>query len=88
MSTGDTEHHPRRVLSSGFTLAVVIGGTIGLGILRTPGEIATVVTDPLMFVSLWVLGGLFALLSAFVLAGVPVPCALPIELTRDDLVVI
>jgi APA family basic amino acid/polyamine antiporter len=56
------------VLSSGFTLAVVIGGTIGLGILRTPGEVATVVTDPLMFVSFWVLGGLFALLSAIVVA--------------------
>ncbi|HDZ39508.1 MAG TPA: amino acid permease [Marinobacter sp.] len=68
MSTSDTQHHPRRVLGSGFTLAVVIGGTIGLGILRTPGEIATVVTDPLMFVSLWVLGGLFSLLCAFVLA--------------------
>jgi len=49
-------------------LAVIIGGTIGLGILRTPGEVATVVTDPLMFVSLWVLGGLFALLSAIVVA--------------------
>ena len=56
------------MLSSGFTLAVIIGGTIGLGILRTPGEIATVVTDPLTFVSLWVLGGLFALLSAIVVA--------------------
>ncbi len=78
MSTSDTQHHPRRVLSSGFTLAVVIGGTIGLGILRTPGEVAAVVTDPLMFVSLWVLGGLFSLLSAIVVA----------ELTRDDLVVI
>ena len=49
-------------------LAAIIGGTIGLGILRTPGEVATVVTDPLMFVSLWVLGGLFALLSAIVVA--------------------
>ena len=68
MSTSDTQHHPRRVLSSGFTLAVVIGGTIGLGILRTPGEVAAVVPDPMMFVSLWVLGGLFALLSAIVVA--------------------
>ena len=63
MSTSDTQHHPRRVLSSGFTLAVTIGGIIGLGILRTPGEVAAVVPDPLMFVSLWVLGGLFILLS-------------------------
>ena len=56
------------MLGSGFTLAAIIGGTIGLGILRTPGEVATVVTDPLIFVSLWVVGGLFSLLCAFVLA--------------------
>jgi len=56
------------VLGSGFTLAATVGGTIGLGILRTPGEIATVVTNPLIFVSLWVFGGLFSLLEAFVLA--------------------
>ena len=68
MSTSDKQYQPRRVLGSGFTLAAVVGGTIGLGILRTPGEIATVVTDPLLFVSLWVLGGLFSLLCAFVLA--------------------
>jgi APA family basic amino acid/polyamine antiporter len=68
MNTSDTHHHPRRVLSGGFTLAATVGGTIGLGILRTPGEVATVVTNPLMFVSLWVFGGLFSLLCAFVLA--------------------
>jgi amino acid transporter len=28
------------VLGSGFTLAAIVGGTIGLGILRTPGEIS------------------------------------------------
>ena len=68
MSTSDKQYQPKRVLGSGFTLAAIIGGTIGLGILRTPGEVATVVTDPLMFVSLWVVGGLFSLLCAFVLA--------------------
>lgn len=56
------------MLSSGFTLAVSIGGIIGLGILRTPGEIAAVVPDPLPFVSLWVLSGLFILLSTVVVA--------------------
>ncbi|MCK5712639.1 MAG: amino acid permease, partial [Hyphomicrobiaceae bacterium] len=45
-------------------MAVIIGGIIGLGILRTPGEVAAVVPDPLIFVSLWLLGGLFILLSA------------------------
>jgi APA family basic amino acid/polyamine antiporter len=59
---------PQRNLGSGFTLAVVVGGIIGLGILRTPGEVAALVPDPLMFVSLWVLGGLFVLLSAVVVA--------------------
>jgi len=63
MSTSDTPRHPRRMLSSGFTLAVTIGGIIGLGILRTPGEVAAVVPDPFVFVSLWVFGGLFILLS-------------------------
>ena len=66
MSTSNTQHHPRRILSTGFTLAVTIGGIIGLGILRTPGEVAAVAPDPLMFVSLWVLGGLFVLLSLVV----------------------
>jgi APA family basic amino acid/polyamine antiporter len=56
------------VLSSGFTLAVIVGGIIGLGVLRTPGEVAAVVPDPLKFVSLWVLSGLFVLLSASVVA--------------------
>jgi len=62
----DTQRHPRRVLGSGFTLAVTIGGIIGLGILRTPGEVAAVVSDPLMFVALWVFAGLFILLSTVV----------------------
>ncbi len=56
------------MLGSGFTLAVIIGGIIGLGILRTPGEVAAVVPDPMMFVSLWVFGGLFILLSTGVVA--------------------
>jgi APA family basic amino acid/polyamine antiporter len=47
-------------------LAVTVGGIIGLGILRTPGEVAAVAPDPLMFVSLWVLSVLFILLSAIV----------------------
>jgi len=66
MSTSNTQHHPRRILSTGFTLAVTIGGIIGLGILRTPGEIAAIAPNPFLYVSLWVLGGLFVLLSLVV----------------------
>jgi len=56
------------MLGSGFTLAVMVGGIIGLGILRTPGVVAAVAPEPLMFVSLWILIGLFILLSTIVVA--------------------
>ena len=49
-------------------LAVIVGGVIGLGILRGPGEIAKVVTEPSLYLSLWLLGGLFVLLSTAVTA--------------------
>ena len=68
MNTSTTQDTPKRILSSGFTLAVTIGGIIGLGILRTPGEVAEVIQDPLIFVLLWVMGGLFILLSTVVAA--------------------
>ncbi len=63
MSTIDTPQPPKRLLSSGFTFAVTVGGIIGLGILRTPGEVAAVAPNPLLFVFLWVFSGLFILLS-------------------------
>lgn len=53
-----------RVLGVGFGLAVVLGGTIGVGILRTPGPVAALVTTPGLFLAAWVLGGLYALLGA------------------------
>lgn len=68
MSNSGTRQHPKRVLSNGFTLAVTIGGIIGLGILRTPGEVALLAPNPWLFVSLWLVGGLFALLSTVVAA--------------------
>jgi APA family basic amino acid/polyamine antiporter len=68
MSNNGTQQHPKRVLSSGFTLAVTIGGIIGLGILRTPGEVALLAPNPWLFVSLWLVGGLFALLCTVVAA--------------------
>jgi APA family basic amino acid/polyamine antiporter len=63
-----TEQDLARTLPSRFVLAVVVGGVIGLGILRGPGEIATVVTDPSLYLALWLLGGLFVLLSTAVVA--------------------
>src|SRR5215831_15340627 len=57
-----------RVLGVGFGLAVTIGGTIGMGILRTPGEIAKDLTTPTLFIGIWIVGGVYALLGAISVA--------------------
>ena len=62
------ESGPRRVLASKFVLAVTVGGIIGLGILRSPGEIAAVAPNPYLYLSLWLGAGLFVLLTLGVVA--------------------
>ena len=57
-----------RVLGVGFGLAVTIGGTIGMGILRTPGEVAKQLPLPSLFIGIWILGGVYALLGAMSVA--------------------
>jgi basic amino acid/polyamine antiporter, APA family len=57
-----------RVLGVGFGLAVTIGGTIGMGILRTPGEVAAQLPTPGLFLGIWALGGLYSLLGALSVA--------------------
>jgi basic amino acid/polyamine antiporter, APA family len=44
----------------GFGIAVGIGGTVGAGILRTPGEVAAQLRNPGLFIAVWVLGGVYA----------------------------
>jgi APA family basic amino acid/polyamine antiporter len=57
-----------RVLGVGFGLAVIIGNTIGAGILRTPGDVAAQLPNPWLFIGVWVIGGLYALLGAISVA--------------------
>src|SRR5690348_5939447 len=57
-----------RILGVGFGLAVIIGNTIGAGILRTPGEIAKYLPATGLFLGVWVIGGLYALLGSFSMA--------------------
>ena len=57
-----------RVLGVGFGLAVTIGGTIGMGILRTPGEVAAQLPTPKLFLGVWILGGIYALLGTISVA--------------------
>jgi len=63
-----TNQNLTRALPSRFVLAVTVGGVIGLGILRGPGEIAKVVPEPSLYLALWFFGGLFVLLSTAVTA--------------------
>jgi len=66
----DTKHHGTllRVLGVTFGLAVTLGGTIGMGILRTPGEIAKQLPTPSLFIGIWIVGGVYALLGAISVA--------------------
>jgi APA family basic amino acid/polyamine antiporter len=56
------------VLGVGFGLAVTLGNTIAAGILRTPGDVAATFPDPFLFIGIWVIGGLYALLGANAIA--------------------
>jgi len=57
-----------RVLGLGFGLAVIIGNTIGAGIFRAPGAIAQQLPNAWLFLGVWIVGGLYALLGAISLA--------------------
>jgi APA family basic amino acid/polyamine antiporter len=57
-----------RVLGLGFGLAMVFGGTVGVGILRLPGQLAGALGDSRLVVLCWVLGGIYALLGAISVA--------------------
>ncbi|MBK6728770.1 MAG: APC family permease [Xanthomonadales bacterium] len=52
------------VLGVAFGLAVLVGNTIGMGILRTPGEIAAHLPSAAAFLLVWVAGAVYALLGA------------------------
>ncbi|HEX6432766.1 MAG TPA: APC family permease [Gemmatimonadales bacterium] len=57
-----------RVLGVSFGVAVLIGNTILIGILRTPGDVAAQLPSPALFIGVWAIGGLYALLGAMSLA--------------------
>lgn len=60
---------PRR-LGLWSAIAVVIGTTIGSGIFRSPAGIADKLPGPFPLLTVWVVGGIFALCGALTLAEV------------------
>src|SRR5215813_7490697 len=57
-----------RILGVGFGLAVIVGSTIGIGILRTPGLVAGQLPDRGAILAVWIVGGLYTLVGAACLA--------------------
>jgi APA family basic amino acid/polyamine antiporter len=49
-----------RILGVAFGIAVIIGGTVGSGILRTPGEVAGYLPSRALILGVWLLGGIYA----------------------------
>ena len=56
------------VLGVAFGLAGSVGGTIGAGILRTPGLVAAQLNTPWLVLLAWLVGGVYALLGAVCIA--------------------
>jgi APA family basic amino acid/polyamine antiporter len=57
-----------RILGLGFGLAMVFGGTVGVGILRLPGALAASLGDSRLILVFWIVGGVYALLGAMAVA--------------------
>ena len=54
----------QRILGVGFGLAVIVGSTIGVGILRTPGLVAAQLGTAGAILVVWIVGGLYTLLGS------------------------
>ena len=62
--TKSKKNQLKKSLGLGFGIAILIGGTIGVGILRTPGAIAGMLDNYWIIISCWFLGGLYILVGA------------------------
>jgi APA family basic amino acid/polyamine antiporter len=58
----------QRVLGLAFGVAVAVGGTIGVGILRRPGTVAELLPNEWAIYGIWVAGGVYAMLGALCVA--------------------
>ena len=58
-----------------FGIAAAVGNTISAGIVRTPGEVASRLPNAWLFLSVWIVGGLYAFFSAPAMAelGAAIP---------------
>lgn len=57
-----------RILGVLFGATMIVGNTIGSGILRTPGDVAAALPSPGWFLGVWIAGGLYAMCGAMTMA--------------------
>jgi APA family basic amino acid/polyamine antiporter len=76
-TTGSRSGHLLRILGVGFGVAVTLGSTIGIGILRSPGLVAGQLHGAGPILVAWLVGGVYTLLGTICLAelGTMVPQA-------------
>jgi APA family basic amino acid/polyamine antiporter len=67
--------HLLQVLGVWFGIAAAVGNAISAGIVRTPGDIAQGLPNPWLYLSVWIVGGLYALFGASSMAelGAAIP---------------
>ena len=64
MNVSQQKNELKKVLGAGFGIAVLVGGTIGVGILRTPGIIAGLIDQYWLILFAWLFVGGYVLLAA------------------------
>src|SRR5437763_6782653 len=53
-----------QILGFGFGIRVIVGKTIGVGMLRTPGDVATQLPSRGLFIAVWIAGGFLTFRAA------------------------
>ena len=61
-----------KILGVAFGLAIIVGNTIGSGILRTPGDVAAALPSGGWFLGVWAAGGVYAMFGAMTMAELAV----------------
>jgi APA family basic amino acid/polyamine antiporter len=58
-----SSNHLKKALGFSFGIAIMVGSTIGVGILRTPGAIAGMLDNYWLIIGCWMLGGIYVLMG-------------------------
>ena len=59
----ENPNHLKKTLGYSFGIAILVGSTIGAGILRTPGIIAGLLNHYWLIIACWIVGGIYVLLG-------------------------